>query len=379
MRLPRFPTAAFVAVLMLSVALAGCTGSDDGEDPVHMGVLMPLTGVAATLGEPAFKGAELAAKQINAAGGVDGRELILNVEDTQFPETEETLAAYTRLQGDGIQFIVGALASDSTAAVKERADTDKVVLMSPSSTRPSLSGAGHGYFYRTIANDDVQGPQAAAFVYEDLDADETVVMFQQTGYAEGLKDVFVPAYEDLGGDVTGDPISWTDDEASMASKAAEAAALAPEFIWISGQAPEIGTLIKELRDAGYSGDIMTSEAVEGDDVFNTGGSAIDGVYFTKSSPDLASTAYQDFLLAYQAEYGTGPGPFDVYAFDAVFVGAAAIEAVGNDGEAIKEWLDSNSVSGRVSTPTISFLNGDVTSGGYTLWQIDTSGRAFVPA
>ncbi len=368
---------AILALLLLAMPLSGCFG--DGDDEIVIGTLMPLTGPAATLGQPTLLGAEMAVDEINAAGGIDGKQIRLEIGDTQFPNTEEAVKQYRRIVGEGAQVIIGALASDSTAAVKQVADTEKVVLISPSSTRPSLSGPSHGYFYRTIANDDVQGPQAAQLLKETIGGDSAVVMFQQTGYAQGLKDVFVPAYQGFGGTVLGTPIAWSDDEGTMPGKAQEAVALNPEYIWISGQAPEIGSLIKELRNAGFDGDIMASEAIEGQGIFAVAKAEVDGVYFTKSSPDTAGTAYTAWLAKYQAKYGAAPGPFDVYAYDAVYVAAAAIEAVGNDGEAIRGWLENNGVSGRITTPTIAFFEGDVTTGGYVLFRVDSDTQSFVPA
>ncbi len=365
-----------LALVLLIVPMAGCFGD---SDEIVIGSLMPLTGPAATLGAPTLRGAEMAVDEINAAGGIDGKQIRLVSGDTQFPSTEEAVKQYRRIAGEGAQVIIGALASDSTAAVKPLADEDHVVLISPSSTRPSLTGPDHGYFYRTIANDDVQGPQAASILKETLGASSAVVMFQQTGYAEGLKNVFVPAFEALGGAVDGEPISWTDDEGTMSSKAIEAAAREPEYVWISGQAPEMGSLIRELRNAGYDGDILTSEALEGQGIFDVASAEVDGVYFTKSSPDTAGSAYTAWLADYRAKFGEAPGPFDVYAYDAVYVAAAAIEAVGNNGEDIRAWLETHSVSGRITTPTIAFFEGDVTTGGYVLFRVDSATKSFVPA
>lgn len=370
-----------LAALLLTVAMAGCATTD--EDTVTIGALMPLTGEAAGLGVPAVQGARLAVTHINAAGGVGGLELVMHEGDTQFPNTQEAVAEYQRLAGEGIQFIVGALASDSSDAVKSRATEDEVILMSPSSTRPSLTGPDHGYFFRTIANDDVQGPQAAEIVFEDLEVGSTVVMFQQTGYAQGLRDTFVAAYEGLGGTVVGDPIAWENDESTFDSKAAEAAALDPEFIWVSGQAPEIANLISALRDQGYDGRIMASEAIEDSDIFDVAGEDLNDVFFTKSAPDPDRPEVQAFMASYEATYGESPGPFDAFAYDAVFVAAAAIEAVGNDGPVIKAWLEGGgAVDGRVTTQTIRFNSqGDITTGGYSLWQIVVAGNEgeFVPA
>lgn len=369
---------ALATFALLTVLFAGCVQDDD---PVQIGLLMPVTGAAASLGVPAAQGARLAVEEINDAGGIDGRDVELVEGDTKFPNTNEAVAAFQRLAGEGVQVIVGALASDSSDAVKSRANEEGIVLISPASTRPSLTGADHGYFFRTIANDDVQGPQAAAILFEDLGFDETVVMFEQTGYAQGLRDTFIDAYEDLGGTVIGDPVAWENDPATFEAKAAEAAGHDPDHIWVSGQAPQIANLIAALRGQGYDGPIMTSEAIESSEIFDVAGDDLAGVTFTKSAPDPDRAEVQAFQAAYEARWGETPGPFDAFAYDAVYVVAAAIEAVGEDGAAIKGWLEGgNSVSGRITTETIRFnSNGDVTTGGYSLWEVVPASRSFAPA
>lgn len=371
-------TTTLAATLMLTaLALSGCQVQ---EDTVRIGALMPLTGDAASLGTEAMNGAVLAVEEINAAGGIDGRQLELVQGDTQFPNTQEAVSALTTMIDADIQYIVGALASDSTDAVQQHAVDAGITLVSPASTAPDLTGPDHGTFFRVIANDTVQGPQAAQIVYEDLGVGSVVVMFEQTGYARGLRETFVETFAQIGGTLDGSPIAWENDPATFGSKAAEAAGRDPELVWISGQAPQIATLIKELRDQGYDGRIVTSEAIEDSSIFDTATTELEDVFFTKAAPDIQSQAYQDFQAAYEQRFGRTPGAFSPFAYDAVYVGAAAIGAVGDDGPAIAAWLEGNSVGGRVTTDTISFNDhGDVTTGGYTLWAIDPEAEAFEPA
>lgn len=374
--------------LLAATSLAGCHedpgGGDAGgdHDTYTIGALMVLSGDLANLGQDTLNGVQLAVLEINAAGGIDGTMLELEAVDTKLDGTEAQ-AGFERLAGDGVEFIVGALASGITGAVTDRATSNEIVLMSPSSTNPDLTGPNHGYFYRIIAHDGVQGPQAADIVYDTLAADEIAVMFEQTDYAQGLEATFVSSFESLGGTVAGDSVAWKGAErASHAGKAQEAVAQGTDVIWIAGQGDGLANLVKEIRKAGFEGTVITSEAIEQESIFDVAEADIDGTLFTKASPDFASSAYTDFATAYEAEFDSQPGAFSAFAYDAVYVAAAAIEAVGYDGPAMKAWLDANAVDGRVTTPSVAFdANGDVTTGGYTLWEIhyeSADNRGFRP-
>lgn len=369
--------------LLLTVAFSGCaapeTGSE-GEDPYKLGALLPLSLDGASFGEPALKGIRLAVEEKNAAGGIGGRMVEVHQGDTRFPNTQEAVASMQRLVGEGVQFVIGATASDSSAAAKQIANENQVILMSPGSTRPSLTGPDHGYFFRTIASDAVQGPQAAQFAFEDLGHEEAVVMYEQTAYGRGLQEQFMLAYAGLGGEILGSAVAWEHDETTYDSKAAEATDGAGDLIWIAGQAPHIANLIQSIRDQGYDGTILTSEAVENPSIFDVASDAVDGVLFTKSGAGLGSPEAQAFDAAYRERWGEAPGVFSAFAYDAAYVAFAAFEAVGEDGAAIKAWLEQTAaVPDRVTTDTIRFnANGDVTTGGYALWQVDSGAQTFKP-
>ena len=368
---------------MLVAATAGCVSPNESADeaPWDLGALLPLSLDGASFGEPALQGIRLAVEEVNDAGGIEGRSLQLHTGDTRFPNTQEAVAEMQRLVGAGVPFVIGATASDSSAAAKEIANQNEVILMSPGSTRPSLTGPDHGYFFRTIASDAVQGPQAARFAVEDLGHDTAVVMYEQTAYGRGLEQQFIHEFEDLGGIVLGPSIAWEHDETTYEAKAAEAVALAEDLIWIAGQAPHIANLIESIRGQGYGGDIQTSEAIENPSIFDVAADAVDDAYFTKSGAGLGSPAAERFRADYEARWGEAPGVFSAFAYDAAYVAFAAFEAVGDDGPAMKQWLETlAAVEDRITTDTIRFnSNGDVTTGGYALWQVDGDTRTFEPA
>lgn len=375
-------------LILVSTALAGCheAGDDDGgmgaSKDHTIGLVMVLSGDAGPLGQAAEKGARLAVKEINAAGGINGGMLKLRTGDTKL-DAAEAAKVFQDVIADGeVHAVIGALASGITKSIIPAAEQAEVVLMSPSSTRADITNPRSPFFFRNIPSDVIQGAKAASILFNDLEVSQTAVMAQNNAYAIGVKDIFMQEYPAVGGTVTGAPVIFHEsDEAQYPGPAQDVLATNPGHIWIAGQAPEIAHMIKELRAAGYSGPIMTSEAIEAPNIFDVAGSDLDDVKFTKPFIDQEASAYTTFKASYLAEYGEEIGLFSAYGYDAVYVFAHAMKAGATSGEAIRAHVQEATVPNRVTTPSIAFnQNGDVTTGDYVLWRVNYDGTtgSFTP-
>ncbi|HWG92007.1 MAG TPA: branched-chain amino acid ABC transporter substrate-binding protein [Candidatus Thermoplasmatota archaeon] len=386
---PTRPTtfALFATILVLAAAFAGCaepnnTGNnnqntqtgpcDPSKTKVAIGLVTILSGDAAALGQSARDGARAYIEVANSRGGVNGACVELVERDSQL-SVEKAVQGVTELAGDPrIKGIVGPLTSDQAQASLNVANTKKVVLVSPSATRPNLTGQ-IPYFFRTIPSDAVQGPDQANIVFNDFGAKQVAVVFQQNAYGAGLKDSFVQAYRALGGTIQGEPTAFdTGKPETYAAKAIAVRALNPTFVVVEGQEPDSAGMIKALRDAGYTGRILTSEAVEGQGAITTGGSAMEGVYFTKAAADLSNPDYTTFANKTQI------GAFTAQGYDAALVLVEAMRAVGADGEKMRAHIAQTTFDGTVSADKVSFnQQGDLASGRYQLYWIQNG--QFVPA
>jgi ABC-type branched-subunit amino acid transport system substrate-binding protein len=193
-----------VGAIGLMVAI-GCGGDSGPSGPVKVGLLAPKTGALMQVGESFERVAIVAKDDINAKGGVDGRELELLVEDTQ--TTADTAGA--KLQGlidQGVIAVVGPATSGEVTNAYPVARDMKVPIISPSSTAPALSRTtvdDGGYMFRNVPDDEIQGI-AMAYYLKNLRnpmVPSVAVVFENSPYGMGLKDAFKTAYENLGGDV----------------------------------------------------------------------------------------------------------------------------------------------------------------------------------
>ncbi|WP_297083778.1 ABC transporter substrate-binding protein [uncultured Demequina sp.] len=205
--------AAFAAAA--SLALAACSsdgGSDDdatsgsgseggSTDPLKIGTLLPLTGSLAFLGPPEVAGVELAAQEINEAGGVLGNPVEVTQGDSS--DTQNTQIAsqtVTDLLSDGVSAIIGAASSAVTLNVVDDIVAAEVMMVSPANTATTLSG--YDPFYARVAPPDtVQGNALAQLMLDDGHENIGILVFNED-YGTSLRDVIKDTVEAAGGTIT---------------------------------------------------------------------------------------------------------------------------------------------------------------------------------
>ncbi|MCB1383455.1 MAG: ABC transporter substrate-binding protein [Notoacmeibacter sp.] len=156
----------YMTSVLGGVAMAALmAGQGLAADTIKIGVLMPMSGGGAAYGVPAVNGIKLAIDEINAAGGLNGKQLEFIVRDTQLKPDVATAAAKELIAKEGVKILVGAVSSGATAAVSELAKQEKVILFAPISKAISLTGDNlHPYIFQSSANTEIEGRQMAGAV-----------------------------------------------------------------------------------------------------------------------------------------------------------------------------------------------------------------------
>jgi len=174
----------FVAALTI-LFFAGCAQKDAVEE-VIIGVAGAHSGDLASYGLPTVNAAQLVVDQVNAAGGIDGRQVRLVVEDDQCaPDVATNTAA--KLVGDKVVAVIGHICSGATNAALEIYTGEQIVTISPSATNPALTKGGtFPTFFRTISPDDAQGELQAQFVAETLGLTSVAILHDGGDYGRGL-------------------------------------------------------------------------------------------------------------------------------------------------------------------------------------------------
>ena len=185
-------------------APAGVSDNTDApavEDtsPIKIGWLGPLTGDVSSVGSADRDGATLAVKEVNEAGGINGRMLEVVYEDGGCESKMASTAGNKLINVEQVVAIVGGLCTGETMAVAPTAEEKKVVMVSPGSTAPSVTEAGD-YIFRVVASDDYQGAFAAEATY-NMGKRKAAVLYGVTDFHKGLADAFVKRFEELGGQI----------------------------------------------------------------------------------------------------------------------------------------------------------------------------------
>ena len=368
---------------MLSLMLAGClalsltacggqseSGAGDadssapsGDGTITLGMIGPLTGSVAVYGTHIENGVKLAIEEINAAGGVtlsDGaHQLAVETKDDQGDATE-CVNAMNALISDGIQLVVGSATSGCTSAITSIANSEGVVMITPSGTADSLTTA-MDYVFRTCFRDSFQGELAAQYALDEGYTKVGVVYCSADTYSAGLRDAFIAACADRGLDVVAEESVVTMTEVDYTNQFNKMVAAGAELVFTPFYYDVMGPyLVPQARSAGFTGVLLGGDGVDSTETTIPDGadlSVYNDVYFVNHySTELAtSDVSKNFIESYEAKYGETPNNFDALAYDAVYVYKAAMEACGaSDAASVQAALADTSAAYDSTCGTFSF-------------------------
>ncbi len=317
-------------IVALCAGLAACgdhqPSSTPGEEIV-IGVIAPVASSFFRSGPPTVEGAELAAAEINAGGGVavgDRRHRIrLIVEDTDDRPETAVSKAFKLIGTDRAAALVGLSVSDSALAVARVAQEQRVPMISTSSTHPEVT-RGRSFVFRTIFDDSFQGRIVAEFAAGELRAREAAVILDpSSAYSRGFAGVFQAVFEQLGGEVVTHQTYSPDDE-GVAGRLLRVRQSGAEVVVVPVYPTLLAALMPRLRAAGIAMPVL------GGDSWSATGDAERGgwgpAYFSDVwAPEVSSAASQRFVEAYAEAYGKPATSYAALAYDAIHMLAAAIE------------------------------------------------------
>ncbi len=313
------------------------TGVKVDGDTIKIGLVAAENGPDRPWGMDCITGANLAVKEINDAGGIQGKKVQLLVGDSA-STPEGGKSATEKLVSDGVIGILGEVASGTTALVEQVAFAKGIPVVTVGSTRVDLAEKGDNFF-RVCYNDDFQGGTMAKFAYNDLKLRNVALMTDnKLPYSQGLSDSFRKAFTALGGTIA-DEQFYEQGQANFQGQAESLKSKNPDGIFCSGYFTEVGAIAKAIRGAGMDhvqllgGDGWDSEKA----LLSGGGDAIIGGYFcnhyNNSDP---RPEVQDFIQKWEkVSNGEKPG---------TTMGALAYDSAKMTIEALKRCKDLTSAN-----------------------------------
>jgi branched-chain amino acid transport system substrate-binding protein len=326
----------------LSLAL---TSVARAADEILIGGTLCLTGIQAPLDEPGLRGAELAVKVINAAGGVLGKKLrFVNLDGKSDPVTVGNNAA--QLTTQGIQFMVAPCDFDMGGPANREAQKAGIVGVSTCASSPLASSITLGDKQFTLSMwNTTMGSAAAEFAYKTKGWKNAYVVTDTfIDYTTSLSDFFIKHFKALGGNIIAED-KYTQGAQDFSSQLARLKrAEKPDFIFISSYMPDLGTIIRTIREAGITVPIVGGDSYDDQGLFDALGQKFgNDVFFVTHSfmapgatPEMAS-----FLDLYQKEYGKAPDTSMVATgWDTIQVFAQAAKKAGTtDGAALAKAME----------------------------------------
>jgi branched-chain amino acid transport system substrate-binding protein len=351
----------FVALLMASLVLAGCSSSPAPAEPqqpegqsvtqAKIGMVGPLSGNAATYGVSTKRGVEIAVDEVNQAGGINGVQVDLVAEDSRGDQTEAANATRKLVEQDNVAAIVGAVLSSETFSGGPIANDSKVPMISSSSTAPGVPDIGP-YIFRNCIADDVQAAQLAEYAVNELDAKKFAVMFTNNDYGIALRDGFTARAEELGEVVAVE--AYTDGDSNFSAQITKIKAQAPDALYIGGYYTEAAKIAQQAKEQGLEVQLLGGDGFYSAKLVELGGQSVEGAVFTAGfySGD-SSAAVQNFVSAFKAKFGEEPDMFAAQAYDAAKIVLKAMTKVGTSDrdkirDAMAETKDFPGITGLTS-------------------------------
>ncbi|GAA3204084.1 ABC transporter substrate-binding protein [Microbacterium terregens] len=343
MRLSR-PVAAIAGAAAIALALSACasnpgsadTADDATAEPVRFGVALPQTGDQAQYGEYFEQGFELALAQINADGGVDGREIELVYEDTQADPAQAASVAQKFVDDSSILSVLGDFGTPATAAGSPIYQAAGLPQFAFSASASTVTDPGD-YIFATWVSQEYEAPRLAEFAAEQ--GDKAAVFYHDTDWGLNTHGFFAEGAEDADLEevyATGyNPESTDFRPLLLAAQATD-----PEVIVLISYAADGALITAQARELGIDVPIVGISSIYNQQFIELAAEAAEGVetlsYFTPTNPDENVQAFiADFAAAYDVET---PSDYAIRAYDALTVVAQAAEQASEAGELTRESL-----------------------------------------
>lgn len=348
-----------VTMFMFSI-IAGCGGkTGDTAEKINVGVNVELSGGGASYGTNAQNGALLAIEQINAAGGVLGKQLNPIVRDNK-STADESMSVSAALAGEKIVAQIGPLTSGDVAGSTPIMMDNKIPLIAPAATAANVTvddktGTTKEYIFRVCFIDPFQGTLMAQFAADNLKVKKAVIYGDtSTDYGKGLAEYFKKTFTEKGGTIIAEE-GFVKDDRDFRATLTKIKGQNPEFIYVPGYYQEVAPLIKQARELGITVPIGGPDGWDSPDMVSVaGGAALNNTFFTNhySSQDKDPKVVQ-FVEAYKAKYAKDPDAFAALGYDAVqlmvqgFKDAQAADPV-KLAAAIAKITDFEGITGKMS-------------------------------
>ena len=331
-----------VGMLLAGLFLTACSNdggnegkkADDGakkeaSETVKLGNSAPLTGPVSVYGITTNNGIKLAVDEVNANGGILGKQIEWFEYDDK-GEITDAVTNYNNLMQDEVEAIFGGVPSKPSLAIAESAANDEVVYITPTGTQANIT-EGKENAFRTCFTDPFQGEVLANFSKNNLDAKKVAILRNQSSdFSMGVADVYSKKAKGLGMEVVADE-SYGDSDTDFKAQLTKVRKENPDVLFIPDYYEKVALIVPQVREAGIEATLVGADGW--DTVLSvmdkSNFDAIEGSYFANQfTLDDPSEKVQNFVKAYEEKYGDKPSTFAAEGYDTVYLYKQAVEEAG---------------------------------------------------
>lgn len=341
----------FVVICFLLVALSlfASGTKETEEDVIRVGVMSALTGDRAVFGQAEAAGAEMAVNDINAAGGINGKKVVLYKADTRGTTEDGVNACRQLINQHKVDIIIGPSTSGIVIACAPICAEAKVPMLGATCTNPKCTvnddGSVNPYTWRFAFTDPYQGEICASYAINKMNLKTAAILYDVgSDYAVGLSEAFVKAFEEKGGVIVARE-GYNSGDVDYRAQLTKIRDVKPEIIFLPNQYQEIALAAKQIADLGFSAQILCGDSGAHLPIIEVAGKAYDGAYYVTFF-SAADPVVSEFLARYMKEYNLSepPSSNNVIAFyDITFWAKDVIERAGStDGPALQKAINETS-------------------------------------
>ncbi len=338
--------ALMMGTLMAGAVMTGCGGESGNKpagDEIVVGANFELTGNHAQYGSNASNGLKLAIKEVNEAGGINGKKIKIVEADAKSDAAESVNAATKLISDDNIIAMVGPAVTANVIAESQVATDNKIPVIAPAATNPDVTvenGNVKPYIFRSCFIDPQQSEVMAQFALKDLNAKTAVLYLDSSSdYSKSLGKIFKEKFEAGGGQVLMEEAFLAKDQDFKAALTKLQTANA-EIIFVPAYYEEVGKIVKQARELGINSVILGTDGWDDTKVVDIAGKeALNNTFFCTHYFE-GDAEVQPFINAYKKEYNNEPNVFAALGYDAGKMLINAIERDGTDSEKIRANIES---------------------------------------
>ena len=354
---------------MKTSLMAGAAVLALGAGTAHAQIVIatagPMTGQYASFGEQMANGAEMAAADLNAAGGLLGEDVELLIGDDAC-DPRQAVSVANEMVGEGVVFMAGHFCSGSSIPASQVYTEEGILQISPASTNPALTDEGGDNVFRVCGRDDQQGSIAADFLATNFSDSNIAIVHDRTAYGKGLADATLASLNDLG--ITEALYqAYTPGESDYSALVTRLNSENIDVLYVGGYHTEAGLMVRQMREQGMDTQLISGDALVTDEYWAITGDAGEGTLMTFGPDPRNFESAVELVERFRAE-GIEPEGYTLYTYAAIQVFAQAAEAAGTtDLEELIPTIQGGSFETVIGTLTFDD-NGDIEQPAYVWYE-----------